>query len=395
MASLLARHKKGCALGARRQTAIRAGGCTCKPTYYLVESNVAGGRRPVGDNLKDAERHLAHLVTDVDRGEYRRLEDVKFAAWADQWLANRKVTESTRRDYKTTLDYAKAAFGTRIVRKLTVKDVDRFVELIAAPKPREKGRPRKGGGESTQAKHLRVLHGCLESARRRDYIGANPVERLGDDRPRARRREASYFQNDELPALWVSALPHDRPVFQLAYLTGMRMGELCGLRWGNVNLTDAVIHVREQYSEKLGAFTRPKTAAGERDVHLSPEAVRLLAKWDVESGRRGGEGTALVFVKRRSNDPRRGTSILANLYSAMERAGIPRQGPPPTGDRDFHSLRHTYAKAVLEREPPVSLKWLQRQLGHASLSVTVDTYGHFESAKRRAVAESLEGSFVV
>jgi len=67
----------------------------------------------------------------------------------------------------------------------------------------------------------------------------------------------------------------------------------------------------------------------------------------------------------------------------------------PTGKRGFHSFRHSYAKAVLEREPPVSFKWLQLQLGHSDLKTTMDTYGHLEAASKKAVAASLEGAFKV
>jgi integrase len=80
------------------------------------------------------------------------------------------------------------------------------------------------------------------------------------------------------------------------------------------------------------------------------------------------------------------------LYPAMTRAGIARLGP--TGEpRVFHSLRHTYAKRALENG--VQITWLSRQLGHSSLKVTTDIYGHWERAERKAQAARLEGVFGV
>lgn len=77
-------------------------------------------------------------------------------------------------------------------------------------------------------------------------------------------------------------------------------------------------------------------------------------------------------------------------HGAMERAGIARVGP--TGEqRTFHSIRHTYAKLALENG--ASITWLQRQLGHSSIKVTVDLYGHFERAARKLEAAKLEGAF--
>ena len=76
----------------------------------------------------------------------------------------------------------------------------------------------------------------------------------------------------------------------------------------------------------------------------------------------------------------------------MERAGVPRVGP--TGEkRTFHSYRHTYAKRALESGAQIT--WLSRHLGHSSLKVTTDIYGHFERAERKIQAAKMEGVFPV
>jgi len=80
------------------------------------------------------------------------------------------------------------------------------------------------------------------------------------------------------------------------------------------------------------------------------------------------------------------------LYPAMKRAEVPRVGP--TGEkRTFHSFRHTYAKLALENGRRIT--WLSRHLGHSSLKVTTDIYGHFERAERKREAELMEGVFGV
>jgi integrase len=80
------------------------------------------------------------------------------------------------------------------------------------------------------------------------------------------------------------------------------------------------------------------------------------------------------------------------LYPALKRAGIDRVGP--TGEqRTWHSLRHTYARITLENGAP--LFWLSRQLGHSSVQVTQDVYGHFSRSARKTEAEKLEGVFNV
>jgi integrase len=80
------------------------------------------------------------------------------------------------------------------------------------------------------------------------------------------------------------------------------------------------------------------------------------------------------------------------LYPAMVAAGIPRVGPTQE-KRTFHSLRHTFAKRALERGAQIT--WLSRHLGHSSLKVTTDIYGHWERAERKLQAAKMEDAFPV
>ena len=87
-----------------------------------------------------------------------------------------------------------------------------------------------------------------------------------------------------------------------------------------------------------------------------------------------------------------GSTILKHLYTAMIAADIPRVGP--TGEkRTFHSFRHTFAKCALEQGAEIT--WLSRHLGHGSLKVTSDIYGHFERSGRKKQTAKLEGAFAV
>jgi integrase len=129
-----------------------------------------------------------------------------------------------------------------------------------------------------------------------------------------------------------------------------------------------------------------------RDVDITPEVVELLGKWWAECGK-PNQSRALVFPGESVNGYLSPSNILRrHFYPAMERAGIPRVGP--TGERRvFHSLRHTFSKRALETGS--QLTWLSRHLGHSSLKVTTDIYGHWERAERRAQARRMEGAFGV
>jgi integrase len=180
-----------------------------------------------------------------------------------------------------------------------------------------------------------------------------------------------------------------RTLFVTALKTGMRQGELLGLTWGDVDLSESVIRVRRAYTD--GAVTTPKNHE-RRDVDLTSGLVELLGWWWGECGR-PGETSCLVFAGESASGHLSGSSLLRrHLYPAMERAGVPRVGA--TGEpRVFHSLRHTYAKRALESGAQIT--WLSRHLGHSSLKVTTDIYGHWERSERRAQVARLEEAFGV
>ena len=174
----------------------------------------------------------------------------------------------------------------------------------------------------------------------------------------------------------------------LALKTGMRQGELVAVRWGDVDLGGRVIRVRQSYTD--GYLDTPKNHE-RRDVDLTDEVVELLGEWwalaaSPRTTRRSS------FQARVSTGFLSGSTILKHLYAAMAAAEVPRVGP--TGElRTFHSLRHTFAKCALECG--TELTWLSRHLGHGSLKVTSDIYGHFERAERKKQAAKLEGAFAV
>jgi integrase len=186
------------------------------------------------------------------------------------------------------------------------------------------------------------------------------------------------------------------PLFKTALMTGMRQGELLALRWGDVELLENRIRVRRHYIAGLGFEEGAKSEQGERTIELTPQLVDYLGALYGEQGSPSAD--ALVFPSIHGG-PRNPSALTRNLYSAMKRAKdpIPRSGehltPPTKAKRTFHSLRHTYGRIAMERG--AELKWLQGQMGHATLAMTADRYGHFGETARKREAAKLEGAFKV
>ena len=223
------------------------------------------------------------------------------------------------------------------------------------------------------------------------YSDSNPVLELPPaHRPRPERKEAAYFENEELPRLFahLDDVP-SKTLCLVALKTGMRQGELLGLRWSDVDLEQAVVRVRRSYTG--GTLSTPKNRE-RRDVDLISDVVDLLTRWRRER-ESASDRDSLVFTGDNGLAFLTPSVLLRRqLYPAMARASIPRIGPTQE-KRTFHSLRHTFAKRALERGAQIT--WLSRHLGHSSLKVTTDIYGHWERAERKLQAAKMEGAFPV
>jgi integrase len=278
MASLHARHQRTCPLFEYRRFDDRSQGCTCRggPTYVVV---VPQGRKrrklSVGKNRKVALQALRRVAVEVDEGTYRPQLNIKFESWSEKWLESlARPKESTVESYHSSMVWARRAFGGKLVRHLTPGDVVHMLGLMRADRL----------SASTQSKHLRVLGACLTSAMAHGYAARNPVKELPDsEKPRAGKREAAFFTNEELPQLFAE-VPEGvyRTLFLVALKTGMRQGELLALTWGDVNLAASTIHLSRSYRD--GRLSTTKTHEA-RDLALTDDVIELLGEWWGECGR--------------------------------------------------------------------------------------------------------------
>ena len=349
------------------------------PLYYVVvrEGNVASKVR-VGRSRREAERALRKIAVSVDEGAFRPQLNIRFADWAEKWLESLERKATTVDSYRSTMSYATEAFGDKRVRAALTPGCLALERVFA--------RPWQDTGDARQAppRARRVL----QSAIRHGYAAMNPVRELpAAQKPRPEKKEAAYFTNEEIPRLFAElSLGVDRNLSEVALKTGMRQGELLAVRWGDVDLQHRVIRVRRSYTDGyLGVLKNHER----RDVDLTADVVELLGRWWGDLGHPIDD--PLVFPGETTTGFASPTTIIRReLYPAMARAGIARIGP--TGEkRTFHSFRHTFAKRALETGAQIT--WLSRHLGHSTLKVTTDVYGHWERAERKRQAERLTGVF--
>ena len=354
--------------------------------YYVVSRvGVKLVREAVGHNRKEAGRRLRAVEVAVDEGRYVPPENVRFSEWADRWLAELRREETTRKTYRSSIEYAKQSIGNKPLRKLTVADVRGYLEHIEQVN-REREPPREVS-PTTLAKHLRHLAACLQAARTEHLIVDNPVRLLSPSaRPKAQKKRPSYFTNEELARLWPELAERTliSNLCRMAVATGMRFGELAALRWSDCNLLEGEVLVSRTYAPGIGE--KPTKSGEPRTIDLTPQAKKLVEAWYRQAG-----GDGLVFT-RDIGGHLDGAPVLKALYAAMKRAGIPRVGERG-GRRTFHSFRNTFARIALEGG--AQLTWVQAQLGHSTITLTRDVYGAWSRRAEKFEAQRLDGAFTL
>ena len=223
------------------------------------------------------------------------------------------------------------------------------------------------------AVHLRnLMSGTLERAVEWGYLEANPGRRIKV--PSMQRRRKTIVLTLEQLAILLQSL--QEPVKMLAItvaMTGLRIGEVLALRWGNVDFEKNLIRVREAVYE--GNLSSPKSKSSIRDIPIGPSLQQSLMEC-----RKGAPADAFVFASR-NGTPLDSHNLLGRvLKPTCKRVGLP--------SISWHSFRHTHA--TLLSDLGESLKTAQAQLGHARLSTTAEIYTHVVPTSQRAAVEKLE-----
>lgn len=226
---------------------------------------------------------------------------------------------------------------------------------------------REGGSEKTVANAVSTLHSLLRYARRQGWIVSDPVARLErGERPRPQARRQRVLGRDEVSWLLGCTADAYRPLVATALFTGMRISELLGLVWSEVDFESDVIRVTAQLSRphrgQPARRVAPKTRAAVREIPLVPQLARVLR------GHRDtiatGDPDGWVFPSRAGTPLGHRNAQRRALAAAAQRAGLEDGEWPPLR---FHDLRHTYASHLIV-DLRLDVAQVSRIMGHASVA---------------------------
>jgi integrase len=266
-------------------------------------------------------------------------------------------------------------FGAMELSRISLEDVQRYV---ATKQQERRLKPKTINNTLVPLKEM-FMH-----AVRWGYLRENPAHYV--EKPRVLHREMDFFTREEIHR-FLSAAPQDRyPFFLTAVLTGMRLGELLAMKWSNLDWQRRQYYVKESLYK--GRFVEPKSASSKRTMNLPPtliEALRAHRGRQAERRLQAGEGYEdhdLIFCTASGTPLDRGNVVKRDFLPLLKQAGLRRVR--------FHDLRHTFATLLIDQgESP---KYIQVQLGHASIQVTMDRYGHLLPDVHQQAAQRLEDS---
>lgn len=310
------------------------------------------------DRKRDAERWLgdrraAKLRGDLIHPDVLGVTVAELAAdWVATWPGRLQPTSALR--YRQLLDlYVIPGLGAERAATLTHGAVARFLAGL------------KGLSPSTVRKVHATLSALFTEGIRSGVVRVNPCAR--QRLPRVDRTEKVIVSQDEVEAIAArSPVSRDAVAIRLAFYTGLRAGELWALRRRDVDLLHGRLLVGRALKNVGGRleFGPTKTYAA-RQVSVPSEVLT-----DVEAllGLRPADTDALLFVGDL------GAPVRHNLWLSRVWRIVVRELPVEKRGLRFHDLRHSHASFLLGRGVPINV--VKERLGHASITTTVDTYGH-------------------
>ncbi|MGE0823294.1 MAG: tyrosine-type recombinase/integrase [Candidatus Binatia bacterium] len=332
----------------------------------------------IGSNKREAEKALAARLADLNTAPYRELKKITFNDFASKWLtdyAEGKVKPGTLDHYQRVFRvHLIPYFGEAPLQQITPEMVQGY---ISQKKTEGKVSPK------TINNTLVPLKEMLKHAVRWGYLRENPA--LYVEKPRVERREMEFLTPEDIRILLAHVRPHCYVFFLSAALTGMRRGELLGLQWGDIDWHQSQVHVRRSLyfethrkgKERKWRFLTPKSKNSIRVINMSPILSLELKKHKL--AQQPGPFD-LIFPNEDGNPMDPDNLVKREFLPALRRAGL-RKVP-------FHSLRHSFTALLIAQGE--NIKYIQSQLGHASVQTTLDRYGHLLPATHKEAAQRLD-----
>ncbi|CFB72431.1 TPA: tyrosine-type recombinase/integrase [Streptococcus agalactiae] len=365
------------------------GAIVYRASIYLGIDQVTGKKAKTsvtGRTRKEVKQKARHAQDEFISNGYTVTKVVpikNYQELAELWLENYQLTVKPQTFIATKrmlYNHLIPIFGTMKVDKLTVSYIQRFINDL-----------------SNQLVHYGVVHSInrrvLQYGVSLQLLPFNPARDVMLPKvPKKENKAIKFIAPEDLKALmaYMEKLANkkfsyffDYVLYSVLLATGCRFGEVVALEWSDIDLENGTISITKNYSRLLKLIGTPKSKAGVRVISIDKKTINLLRLYKnrqrqlfIETGTRV---SAVVF-----STPLKEYQNMATRQESLDRriteVGIPRF--------TFHAFRHTHASLLLNAG--ISYKELQYRLGHATLAMTMDIYGHLSMDKEKEAVSYFE-----
>lgn len=326
--------------------------------------------------ITEAKKQLRDRRYEAEHGLYSKQKSILFNAWFTEWISTYKAMsckESTLNTYRNTYKrYIQPVFGQRKIKDIKPEQIQRFMNEKA-----------KQYSQTVAAEINFLLYDSLEQAAKNGIITRNPM--TNTTAPKYRKPERKKALSAEHEKAFLQAVKESSyfPIYRTATLSGMRIGELLGLSWNDVDFAHEEIRITHTLScttEKGQYMDTPKSKASRRAIpmHKGGELYSLLKKQRTDQKRqqlRAGQywkpkaGMENLVFTSETGTPHYPENIRTHHRAAIRKMQEAGSDIPYF---TFHTLRHCFATRCIEAG--MDPKTLQAIMGHSTFSMTMDLY---------------------
>lgn len=327
---------------------------------------------------KEAERAMVEAQAAYQKGEYVEPSKMLFRDYMQDWIkTKRNLNKTTFELYDSYLrTHILPKLGHIPLSKLTALDIELFLDSLQ----------NKELAASSVKRIFSIVHAALNAAVAKDLVVKNVANKV--EKPQVtRRRELVVWDPDfvsEFLEKTKYASRHWIAVY-LAVMTGMRQGEILGLRWSDIDFEKRNLTIQQTVNRHREIVTGAKTKKSVRSVAISPETVEALK----EHRKMIMEERVALGPAYQNNDlvvcTHFGGPVTQRAIQKVWTSFLKKTGAPKI---TFHDLRHTHASLLIKQG--VHIKVISERLGHSSVSITMDTYGHLMPNMQEDAAAGLD-----
>lgn len=359
--------------------------------YYFEDINDDGSRKKVekvgGDTRPEAEAALRKVLSDIDEtGQYFLGTDTRVKQYLDFWMeeyVKLNLKYNTYENYRFTIkNHINGYLGKKKLTDLSPALLQNFINAEF----------KKGYSKKT----MTITHSVLKNALNMavypwGLIKQNPMLYVKIPKYEARpttKKDLKIISLEDFDHM-LEITPEGHPFYiplNIGFYTGMRVGEVCGLTWDDVDFSNGTITVEKQMVKNDGAWVygTPKTSSSNRTIFIGQTLLAILKKHKKQQLENRMKYGKLYIDSNAVCTKEDGELVTPSVVKWNTR----RISNALSLSFNFHSLRHTHATLLLENG--AKMKEISERLGHSRISITMDTYSHVTDKMRNETVDIME-----